>query len=296
MYKSINLTLKNIDNFREINKFNTNFSLSNKDFFALYDNSNIIQKLFMRKNVNLLIEENNYIGYIWFEKQNKYHSSINSMNVIEESNQIYFYKTLISSVVNNSIITYECEDNKVNIDILNKLGFIRAKGFRELEKQCFEYFNTFVPSGITFSIVEMNKDEKLRCLLQNEIFKNDDRIPINIEDIYYDQAQKYYFDKGAIFIKFNNKPVGYGQIIVEDKSAIIVNFGIIGKYRNVGYGKVLLGNLLNIAMDNNFSKVSLRVDSDNIVAFNLYSSLGFKIRKEFYTWQKIKPKDTKVDR
>ena len=33
MYKSISLTLKNINNFRKINQFNTNFSLSNKDFF-----------------------------------------------------------------------------------------------------------------------------------------------------------------------------------------------------------------------------------------------------------------------
>lgn len=296
MYKSINLTLKNIDNFREINKFNTNFSLSNKDFFALYDNSNIIQKLFMRKNVNLLIEDTHYIGYIWFEKQNKYHSAINSMNVIEKGNLIYFYKNLINSVVNNNLITYECENNKVNIDILNKLGFNRANGFRELEKQCLEYYNNFIPSGINFSTVKMNKDEKLRCLLQNEIFKNDDRIPINVEDIYYDQAQEYYFEKGAIVIKFNNEPVGYGQIIVEDKSAIIVNFGIIGKYRNVGYGKVLLGYLLNIAMDNDFSTVSLKVDSDNIVAFNLYISLGFKIRKEFYTWQKLKSNDNKMDR
>ncbi|MBU3098882.1 MULTISPECIES: GNAT family N-acetyltransferase [Clostridium] len=296
MYKSIGLTLKNIDDFREINKFNTNFSLSNKDFFALYDSSNIIQKLFMRKNVNLLMEDNNYIGYIWFEKQNKYHSCINSMNVIEKGNLIYFYKNLIGSVINNSLLTYECEDNKVNIDILSELGFKRTKGFRELEKQCSEHFNTFVTSEITFSIVKRNKDEKLRCLLQNEIFKNDDRIPIDIEDIYYDEEQEYYFDKGAIFIKYNNEPIGYGQIIVEEKSAIIVNFGIIGKNRNVGYGKVLLEYLLNIAMDNNFSKVSLRVDADNIVAFNLYRSLGFSVKKEFYTWQKLKLKNIKVDR
>lgn len=293
MDKSISLTLKNINDFREINKFNTNFSLSNKDFFTQYDNSNIIQKLFLRRNVNLLLEKNNYIGYIWFVRHNKYHSSINSINVIEDKNSICFYKTLISSLVSNSLITYECEDNKVNIDILNKLGFNRAKGYMELEKQCSEYFKIFVPKEINFSIVKKDKDEKLRCLLQNEIFKNDDRIPINIEDIYYDEAQEYYFDKGAILIKFDNEPVGYGQIIVEDKIAIIVNFGIIEKYRNVGYGKILLGHLLNIAMDNEFTKVSLRVDSNNVAAFNLYCSLGFNIKKEFYTWQKLKLNDIK---
>jgi len=288
MYKSISLTLKNINNFREINQFNTNFSLSNKDFFEQYDNSNIFQRMFLRKNVNLLLKENNYIGYIWFEKHNRHHSSINSINVVEDNNLDYCFKTLISPLVSNSLISYECEENEINIGILSELGFKRVKGFMELEKKCTEYLDTFQPKNITFSIVEKNKDEKTRCLLQNEIFKNDDRIPINIEDIYYDEAQEYYFDKGAIFIELDNIPIGYGQIIVEDRVAIIVNFGIIEKYRQEGYGKLFLSYLLNIAKDNDFSKVSLRVDSNNLVAFKLYQSLGFNIKREFYTWQKIK--------
>ena len=288
MYKLISLSLKNIQDFRELNQFNTNFSLSNKNFFELYDNSNIIQKLFLRKNVNLLLEKNNYIGYIWFEKHNKHHSTINSINVVEDNNLICFYKTLISPLVSNNLITYECEDNKINMNILNKLGFERGNGFIELEKECIGYLNTFAADKITFSVVKKDRDEKARCLLQNEIFKNDDRIPINVEDIYYDEAQEYYFDKGAMFIKFDNIPIGYGQIIIEDKVVSIVNFGIIEKCRKKGYGKVLLRHLLNIAMDNDFSRVSLKVDSNNVVALKLYISLGFNVKKEFYTWEKVK--------
>ncbi|MGH4138168.1 GNAT family N-acetyltransferase [Clostridium sp.] len=288
MYKSINLTLKNINNFRKINRFNSNFNLSNKDFFELYDNSNIIQKLFLRKNVKLLLEKENFIGYIWFEKHNIHHSSINSINVIESSNLVRHYETLISPLINNSLITYECEDNEINIDVLSKLGFKRSKGFMELEKQCTEYFNITIPKNITFSMVEKDKDEKERCLLQNEIFKNDDRIPINIDDIFYDEAQEYYFEKGAIFIELDNIPIGYGQIIIEDKKAIIVNFGITHEYRSGGYGKIFLSYLLNLAMDNDFSKVSLKVDSNNEVAYKLYLSLGFNIKREFYTWQRTK--------
>jgi GNAT superfamily N-acetyltransferase len=288
MYKLISLTLKNINIFREINQFNDKFSLSNKDFFEQYDNSNFIQKLFLRKTVYLLLEKNNYVGYIWFEKMSKYHSSINSMNVIGDINLVSCYKTLVSPLLYNNLITYECEDNEINIDILRELGFKRTNGFMELEKQCTEYFNIFIPENISFSIVEKDQDEKIRCLLQNEIFKNDDRTPINIEDIYYDEAQEYYFKMGAVFIKLNNIPIGYGQIIVEDNVAIIVNFGILEKYRNEGYGKVFLSYLLNIATENNFSKVSLRVASNNDIAFKLYLALGFNIKREFYTWQKTK--------
>lgn len=288
MDKSIILTLKNINHFRKINEFNTNFSLSNKDFFQEYDNSNIIQKIFLRKSVNLLLEQNKYIGYVWFEKHNKHYSSINSINVIGNNNLVYYYKSLISSLTDNSLITYECEDNEMNIDILSKLSFKRDRGFVELEKQCMEYFNILVPNNVTFSIVKKDKDEKSRCFVQNEIFKNNDRIPISIEDIYYDEAQEYYLDKGAIFIELDNKPIGYGQIIVEDKKAVLVNFGIIEKFRKKGYGKMLLSYLLNIAIDNDFSKVSLKVDSNNERALNLYLSLGFNVKRTIYTWKKTK--------
>lgn len=287
MDKSINLTLKNINNFREINKYNTNFSLSNKDFFQEYDNSNIFRKIFLRKNVNLLLEENKYIGYIWFERHNKNYSSINSINVIG-GNNLNYYKTLINPLMDNSLITYESEDNEMNMKILSRLGFKRDKGFVELEKQCTQKYIITKPNNITFTIVEKDKDEKARCLLQNEIFKNNDRIPINIEDIYYDEAQEYYFDKGAIFIELDNMPIGYGQIIVEDNMAVLVNFGIVEKFRKEGYGKLFLSYLLNIAMDNDFSRVSLKVDSNNESALTLYHSQGFNIKRTLYTWQKTK--------
>ncbi|MBK5240521.1 GNAT family N-acetyltransferase [Clostridium sp.] len=287
MDKSINLTLKNINIFREINKFNSNFSLSNKDFFQEYDNSNVIQKLFLRKNVNLLIEENKYIGYIWFERHNKNYSSINSINVIGDNN-LNYYKTLIKPLENNSLITYESEDNEINMEILSRLGFKKDKGFVELEKKCTEQYNIVESNNIKFSIVVKDKDEKSRCLLQNEIFKNNDRIPINIEDIYYDEAQEYYFDKGAIFIELNNVPIGYGQIIIEDNMAILVNFGIVEKFRKEGYGKLFLSYLINLAIDNDFSSISLKVDSNNESALKLYHSQGFNTKRTLYTWQKTK--------
>ncbi|MGH4119890.1 GNAT family N-acetyltransferase [Clostridium sp.] len=287
MDKLINLTLKNINNFREMNKHNTKFSLSNKDFFVEYDSSNIFRKIFLRKNVSLLVEENTYIGYIWFERHNKNYSSINSINVVRENN-LKHYKALINPLMDNSLITYESEDNETNMEILSRLGFKRDKGFVELEKKCTEQYNITEPNNISFAIVEKDKDEKARCLLQNEIFKNNDRIPINIEDIYYDEAQDYYFQNGAIFIELDNIPIGYGQIIVEDNMAILVNFGILEKFRKGGYGKLFLNYLINIVIDNNFSSVSLKVDSNNESALKLYHAEGFNTKRTLYTWQRTK--------
>lgn len=294
MYKLANLTLKSINSFRKINQYNTVFTLSNKNFFKDYDNSNILQKIFLRKNVKLLFEEKgerlerNYIGYIWFEKHSKDYSSINSINVVSGDDLVNGYRTLISPIANSKLITYECISNDVNEDILNKLEFKKTKGIIELEKQCSEYKKVTVPKDVTFSIIEKNKDEELRCNVQNEIFKSNNRIPINVEDIYFDEAQGYYLNDASVFIKLYGEPIGYGQIIVEDNVASIVNFGIIGKYKREGYGKVLLGYLLNLAMDNDFKKVSLKVDSSNTPALNLYLSLGFEIKSELYSFEKHK--------
>jgi ribosomal protein S18 acetylase RimI-like enzyme len=41
-------------------------------------------------------------------------------------------------------------------------------------------------------------------------------------------------------------------------------------------------------MDNDFGKVALKVDSNNIPALNLYLSLGFIIKRELYTFEKTK--------
>lgn len=51
---------------------------------------------------------------------------------------------------------------------------------------------------------------------------------------------------------------------------------------------MLLSYLLNLAMDNDFKKVSLKVDSSNTPALNLYLSLGFEVKSELYSFEKTK--------
>ncbi|WP_406541200.1 hypothetical protein [Clostridium ljungdahlii] len=54
---------------------------------------------------------------------------------------------------------------------------------------------------------------------------------MTLEDIYFDEAQDYYFEKGAIFLKQNDEYIGYGQIVMENDIPVIVNFGILKEFR-----------------------------------------------------------------
>lgn len=98
--------------------------------------------------------------------------------------------------------------------------------------------------------------------------------------------QKYYIKDAAVFIKLNDKFIGYGQVIIEKGMPLIVNVGILQAYRGNGYGKMLLLHLLHIAECMSYKKVKIKVDYNNIIAMNLYKNLGFNIVNEKIIWEK----------
>ncbi len=162
-----------------------------------------------------------------------------------------------------------------------------------MEKQgtvemCCELENTFnykMPETITIRKFIPDKDEKIRCDMQNRIFKKDDRIPLSVQDIYFDECQEYYFADGSFFILLEDRLIGYGQLIMNNYVPTIVNFGILDEFRGKGYGKLFINFFLKIASDSGFDRVFIKVDYSNKIAFNLYGSVGFKIYKETYTWK-----------
>jgi len=65
----------------------------------------------------------------------------------------------------------------------------------------------------------------------------------------------------------------------------ITNIAVSGKHRGKGYGRALLKELENRGLEKKVVKFFLEVRQSNIIAKNLYISLGYKdigIRKNFY--------------
>jgi GNAT superfamily N-acetyltransferase len=269
----------------ELNNQRAEFNSLNEDFFSFYNNLNSLQKILLTRQVTLLKYNNQYVGYIWIDKERKNQYFINSFYIIDESYMLSGGLCITKTLKRNSILFYDCEKNKNNFSLLEKLGFIKENGTMELKRK-IHYKNTVLfDRAITLEPFIKGKHESIRCDLQNSIFMNTSREPLTLEDIYFDEQQEYFIDEGALLLKFENEYIGYGQIIMDSNLPTIVNFGIIEKYRYMGLGKLLLKSLINKIYDMNFNEVKIRVDSNNKIAYKLYTSEGFGLIREYYRWQ-----------
>lgn len=287
MYNCMDLNKTNIYNLKKLTTFKDKFNNLNKDFFNMYDNLNFVQKYFQRKRVKILNYGEESIGYIWTTNNFRAVYTIEAMNVLPNNNLNLkeCYKELLHSVSNKGVFIYECEKNDYNFKTLEDIGFKKINGTLKMRCPLDYNFNFEMKDDITIENLVLNRDEKKRCDIQNNIFKKDGRTPLALEDIYFDQCQNYYFEKGCFFIKLKDFIIGYGQIIINEGIPVIVNFGILDSFRGKGYGKFFLLFLLSKAKEINFKEIFIGVDSSNTIALNLYKSVGFKIEKEICTWK-----------
>lgn len=287
MYECIGLTKRNLSYFKELNNKRIYFNPLNKDFFKDYYNYNLGKQLLMRRKVKLIKYNFRYIGYIWSEVNYKKVCHVNAINIINENSKDYTpLKYLIDSIKKNFTITYLCQKKNDNFYILKSIGFIKKDGTLIFKMEIGKNIPLELNEKLEFHVFQRGVDELLRCDIQNKIFYHEHRVPLTLEDIYYDELQKYYFENGAIFLKKDDKFIGYGQIILENNiTPVIVNFGIIKEYRGHGYSKYLLKYLLKISYLNGFNNMKIKVKSSNYIAINLYKSMGFKVESEIYNWE-----------
>lgn len=285
MYKWDKLTKSKLKYLEQLNETRSDFNTLNEDYFKIYDAAGFTEQIFLRNQVKLLKYNEEYAGYIWGRKYKRRHFQILSLSIYKGFNEAICEKNcLVEAFPRKSNLEYQCEKNNYNFDILERLGFKMGEGVVELKKTINSENPIVNPLEITFESFLRGIHEEKRCSLQNEIFKNNNRDPLSIEDIYYDVTQEYFWDKGSIFLKYRDTYIGYGQIILDDNSPTIVNFGILKEFRSMGYGKLLLTYLLNLLYNNGYGEVKLKVNPDNCQAYSLYLRLGFIKKREYYNW------------
>jgi ribosomal-protein-alanine N-acetyltransferase len=84
----------------------------------------------------------------------------------------------------------------------------------------------------------------------------------------------------------NNRVVGYGGMWLVVDEAHITNVAVHPDYRGCGIGRALMLELLRRAAILGAGKVTLEVRVTNLVARNLYKSLGFSdkgVRPKYYS-------------
>ena len=286
------LSSNNFENFKTLNLERFSKENYDKNFFEYYENEKFFLKIFLKKFVKLFIYNKKVIGYIWYEVPVEIPVRVWSLYVKEE------YLDLLSPNIlnnfNNTILSYETCDDKTNNEMLSKLGFKKVKPSILMNMNLEDYnktqeINNLITSlknninllktinllynyninevNISIEKVVLNRDEELRCKLQNSIFSASTRVPLEVEDIENDIEQDYYIKDLSLFIKVNNIAIGYGQIIYNRDMYTVVNFGILKEFRNYGFGKVLLNHLIQSAKNKNICNLYIRVEETNEEVF-----------------------------
>ncbi|WP_322016377.1 GNAT family N-acetyltransferase [Clostridium butyricum] len=279
------LSLFNIENFRKLYNSKYRSYICDRDFFTIYDEESFVVKYLLRKQVKIFKYNNKNIGYIWYDE-----SKID--NTLKNIYSMYFFDDFIELLDDKVLDFIKCNTLKLDIvenesisNLMNRLGStIYSKTC--LMKLIASKKPIEVKDGINFKHFIKNCDEKLRCDVQNEIFYDENRVPLDTEDIFDEEEQDYYINDFSVFLYVNNECAGYGQIILSNDLYTIVNFGIIKKYRCCGYGQLLLNYLIELCRINQIEHVYIRVEKNNYKAVSLYNKVGFREYISYDTWYK----------
>ena len=279
------LSLNNIEVFRKLYNESNKHKSYDKDFFYTYDNQNFVMKFLYRKFVKLIIVNGISIGYLWHESPVDRFTRVWSLFIDPKYYNLINEKTL-SDFDNLTLVYEELDNNNKNL-ILKRLDFKNARYSNLMHMNLDSYIKEETNYG-NFNIVEFkaNRDEALRCHIQNEIFGEASRKQLSIEDIYMDMLQDYYINNLCYFGVEKNKHIGYGQIINNRGMHTIVNFGTIKEARGKGLGKDLLKGIIMKAKDSGIRDLYIRVDFENEKAINLYRKIGFIDIDRVLSWER----------
>lgn len=100
-----------------------------------------------------------------------------------------------------------------------------------------------------------------------------------VEEVVNNKFARY------VVAKLNGKAIGYAGMWKVIDEGHITNVAVHPEYRRNGVGNMLVEALIDIAVNENISKMTLEVRKSNAAAQSLYTKLDFKVegsRKAYY--------------
>ena len=135
------------------------------------------------------------------------------------------------------------------------------------------------------------RDEDTLTDLQNQSFGNHWGFsPNDIEQIRYRTQMERTDEKGIIFIEKNGEIAGYNWTMEAHNGPSSVGWvamtGVHPNYRGLSLGRAVVLAGMHYLKSKNISEIELEVDSENIPATKLYSSIGFKKINQTHWYEK----------
>ncbi|MFA7561257.1 MAG: ribosomal protein S18-alanine N-acetyltransferase [Candidatus Izemoplasmatales bacterium] len=124
-------------------------------------------------------------------------------------------------------------------------------------------------------IFKSDIEKVVKC--ENDYFHNFTTYEKIIDDINNPLYQYYVLVGEDIY--------GYVFVMIDEDKAQINSLVVLEKYRNRGYGKLMLNALLSRLKEMKVQEITLEVRPSNNFALKLYNRFGFKqvaIRKNYY--------------
>ena len=272
---------------RKLNSKAMTFNTLNEDFFHVYDSLNFIEKFVLKRNLRFLFKDHVLSGYIWYDTVEDGTFYIESFYFNEDFINDFKKDDFDFFILKNKIDTIICSSDG-NPYLKKFLAYLDFKPYDEsieliYDLDDYSFNNNY--DDIKLESFKENTHEEIRCNIQNSVFHNENRTPLTLKDIYMEEEQDYYISGAGLFIKKDEEYVGYGQIIKNEYSGTIVNVGILKEHRGNGYGKFLIDGLLKKSKELGFKKIKIKTHKDNIVALNLYKSMGFVKDREIILWR-----------
>lgn len=113
------------------------------------------------------------------------------------------------------------------------------------------------------NIWNMDKNKEHKDKIYNELLNKNRKTFVYVKDDKYIAEASLVFDKEDEDYTIPGKRIYLSRIVVKKD------------FREKGYGKKLMNNIIEYAKKENYEEMSLGVNLDNYIAFKLYVDLGF---------------------
>ncbi len=137
----------------------------------------------------------------------------------------------------------------------------------------------------------VDKDSNAHIIEYTEGDWIDNYVQMNETDLIHKPVLKKIIDqiilpKCLLTYNLDGYPVGCGLGVIDDKFVGLFDIVIDKQYRNKGFGKSMMDNLLMWGKNNGAEVAYLQVLTDNKAANKLYNKVGFK--EAYRYWYRIK--------